>query len=247
MKSNDTPKRRFALPAFNPVDKALLGVLALLIAVLVALSILQRCGLSLINGTVMLYLPFVALFVLLGWGGYALVRRIKRSGVKVAVCSVLVLVLLLAMLWVFTNIASLAFFVTPKRYTTITSPSGARKLVVLRVFDGDEDLIEARKAARLEADPAGSDELLPEDLCQLYAAYPQVMGLFYRNDADVEGELRLAYMDQSARVVSTEDEATTGGPTHGTLMVEWLDDEATAHFFVENPGVSEGGDFYVRF
>ena len=41
--------------------------------------------------------------------------------------------------------------------------------------------------------------------------------------------------------------AEEGALPVGTLKLEWLDDEATAHFFVENPGPEEGGDLYVRF
>ena len=30
-------------------------------------------------------------------------------------------------------------------------------------------------------------------------------------------------------------------------MLEWLDDEATAHFYVKDPGTAEGGECTVRF
>ena len=33
----------------------------------------------------------------------------------------------------------------------------------------------------------------------------------------------------------------------GTMMVEWLEDESVAHFYVDNPGVAEGGELFVRF
>ena len=30
-------------------------------------------------------------------------------------------------------------------------------------------------------------------------------------------------------------------------MVEWLNDEKTAHFFVEDPDIADGGDWYINF
>ena len=217
--------RRFSLSAMRMSDKIILGALATLVVVLIALSIMQRCGLSLINGALMMYLPFVALFLLIGWGVYALVRRLKNRVAKIV--------------WVFTGLASLVFFVVPQRYAVVKSPSGARELVVLRVFDSDQDRVSARQAARLAANPDSPEALRPGDLCQIYSAFPRALGVFYRSNADVEGELRLAYSDPA----SPEE----GALPVGTLKLEWLDDEATAHFFVENPGPEEGGDLYVRF
>ena len=33
----------------------------------------------------------------------------------------------------------------------------------------------------------------------------------------------------------------------GTMMLEWLEDDTVAHFYVENAGVAEGGECTVRF
>lgn len=231
--------RRFSLSAMRMSDKIILGALATLVVVLIVLSIMQRCGLSLINGALMMYLPFVALFLLIGWGVYALVRRLKNRVAKIAVTSLAVLAIFLGVVWVFTGLASLVFFVVPQRYAVVKSPSGARELVVLRVFDSDQDRVSARQAARLAANPDSPEALRPGDLCQIYSAFPRALGVFYRSNADVEGELRLAYSDPA----SPEE----GALPVGTLKLEWLDDEATAHFFVEDPGPEEGGDLYVRF
>ena len=60
-----TEKKRFSL---NTPDKALLAVVALLILIIVVLGILQRLGLSLVNGTMMLQLPVLTVVVLISWG-----------------------------------------------------------------------------------------------------------------------------------------------------------------------------------
>ena len=33
---------------------------------------------------------------------------------------------------------------------------------------------------------------------------------------------------------------------HGTMMLEWLDDDTTAHFYVKDPGTAEGGEYTLR-
>ena len=246
MKFENSGKKRFAL---RRSDKIILGVVAALTLVIIALSILQRCGLSLINGTLSMYLPFLALFVWVGWGGYALVRKIGSRTARLVVGGVLVLLLSLVLVLVFTYIGFVGSITMPQRYATVRSPSGLHELVVLRALDPDEDRMESRRIARLEADPDGETEITVNDWGYLYRAYPQVMGIFYRSNANVDGEVYLTYYNG---VVPVDAEAGDGAESpekaaRGTLMLEWLKDEAEAHFFVENPGVAEGGDCYVRF
>lgn len=238
-------------PSLGTSDKVILGVLGVLILLIIALSVLQRFGLMPVNGAVALYLPMLALLVLVVWGVYALVRKIKNRTVKLLVGGGLAMVLLLVLVVAYTYASYLAFYAMPQRYSTITSPSGKRKLVVMRGFDTDDERQAQRKAARLEANPEDTEEDRIEDWGYVYRAYPQALGLFYRSDTDVEGEIYLAITDivsqsefESASETATEPQGET---VRGTMMVEWLDDEATAHFFVENPGVAEGGDCYVRF
>ena len=59
-------------------DKVILGVVILLAVLILALGLAQRFGLLPINGALVLQLPLLAVVVLLGWGAYALIRRIKR-------------------------------------------------------------------------------------------------------------------------------------------------------------------------
>lgn len=232
-------------PALRTADKVILGVLGVLVVLIIALSIFQRCGLMPVNGAIVLYLPVLALFVLVGWGIYALVRRIGNHTVKLVVGGVLAMLAVLLLVVVFTYISYMAFYVIPQRYTAVASPSGEHKVLVMRTFDTDEAHTEARKAARLEANPGDDpEEDRIEDLGYVYRAYPQVLGIFYKANADVEGEVYLA-IDAIATEEGADVQATDA--PHGTLMVEWLDDGATAHFFVDQPGVAEGGDCYVRF
>lgn len=240
MKAEKTGRRRWS-PGMP--DKVFMGALGALIVLIVVLSILQRCGLTPVKGEIMLYLPLLAMFVLVGWGVYALVRRIKNRTVRLLVGGGVAMVLVLVLVIGFTYISYMGFYVIPQRYTALTSPSGAHKLLVMRTFDTDEERVQARKAARLEANPDDGEEERIEDWGYLYRAYPPALGLFYRSNANVEGEVCLAINDYPAATEAAEAEK----PAHGTLMVEWLDDEATAHLFVADPGVADGGDCYVRF
>ena len=250
MNSEKESRRRIEL---SRVDKVVLCIVAMLVLVVIVLGILQRCGLTLINGMLMLHIPFLAVVVLVGWIGYALVRRISKRGVKVAVGGLLVLVYALALVVVFTYLSFMGSVAVPQRYATLASPSGAHKVVVMRAIDLDEDRLEARKAARLEADPNGDPETSIQDWGVVCKAYPSVMNIFYRSNADVEGEIYLTY--DASRLVSQEQSTEEGeegaAPAEplprGTLMVEWLDDENTVHFYVDQPGAGEGGECTVRF
>lgn len=245
MREESSKRRRL----FQRTSDRVLLIIALALAVLtIALSILQRFGLTPINGAIQLYLPILTLFVLVGWGGYALIRRISNRTVKLLVGGGLGLLLVLALLLVFTYVSYMAFYLMPQRYSVIVSPSGTHRLVVMRGFDTDEARMQQRKAARLAANPDDSEEDSVADWGYAYRAYPLALGMFYRSNADVEGEVCLA-IDEFAGGTQSEssDESAEPETARGTLMVEWLEEESVAHFFAENPGVAEGGDCYVRF
>ena len=70
---------------FRTSDRIILGVISVLALVTVVLNVMQRFGLALINQSVALYLPIAALVALLGWGAYALIRRIKGRMTRVVV------------------------------------------------------------------------------------------------------------------------------------------------------------------
>lgn len=239
-------KKRFVM---TTVDKVLLGAMAVMSVVLIVVSVLQRCGLSLINGTLTLYLPVLGVLVLLGWLAYRLIRKINNRIVKVAVSVVLALILVLGLTLVSSYLSFMAALTVPQRFAMLTSPSGKHKVVVMRQVDTDESRLNARRSARLEADPDGDTEYVLQDYGYIYRAYPTALGLFYRTNADVEGEIYLA-VDTAAEPAAedgAQDGAQKEAQAHGTLMVEWLEEESVAHFYVDSPAAGEGGECTARF
>ena len=261
--------------ALRRSDKIVLGVIAAMVAATVILNVLSRCGLTLINEPVMLFLPIVALLALIGWGAFALIRRIKSRGVKIAVGGFAVLAMLVLVTLGFTYLSFVTYTAMPHAYKTLTDPDGKHPLVVMWQFDSDaernETSVADRKAARLEAYPDSDPETLADDVTVAFTAYPKaLLGLFYRSNADVEGKVFLAYtgniaamnvVEPAAEEAPAETEATeaTGAEPeaeaepqviqtpHGTMMMEWLEDNTVAHFYVKDPGTAEGGECTVRF
>lgn len=226
MRETESVKKKLNL---STGDRAA-GVIAILLVVAMAvLAVLRSMHIELIRGEFMLFIPFLLVFLALGWGVSAIVRRIARPTLRTVVGVVLSLALVFLAMVAFSYLSFVATLTVPQAYNRVTSPSGARRLVVLRRLDDDEERVQARRDARLEADPESDPEIIADDWCYAFTAYPTAGGIFYRSDADVEGAITIAYA------------------SGGTLMVEWSDDEREAHFFVEGPGVGEGGDVYVRF
>ncbi len=226
MENTETRKPRFRL---GTGDRVVAIAVIALIVLSTALGVLQRMNLALIEGQITLLLPLLVLGLLLGWGISALVRRIRSRAVRVAVGVLLGLALFILALFAFSYASFVASMTLPRRYSTMTSPSGSKKLVVLRRLDGDEDRVNARRAARLKADPDADGEITVDDWGYVYTAAPQVARFFYRSDADVEGEVAMGYASKA------------------TLMLEWAEDERQARFYLENPGVAEGGEMVVKF
>ena len=238
-------------------DKVLLGVVTVLLVLTIVLNILQGFGLSLINQPVMLFVPVLALFVLVAWGFYALVRRISSRGVRLTVGIVAAMLAMLVMIVGYTYLSFLTYTVMPHKYSTLTDADGGHRMVVLWQFDMDSEHSEAsiaqRKAARLEAYPDSGEDTRGDDFIVTFQAYPQVAGLFYRSKADVQGKVYLAYtgnvgqMDYIEPAEGSDAEPVVIKTPHGTMMLEWLDDNSTAHFYVKDPGVAEGGECTVKF
>lgn len=248
----NTDKSQKKRPPMKTSTKVLLVIVGILVVVIIALGILERCGIMPVDGEIVLYVPLLAVFVLLGWGVYALVGRIDKRGVKVAVGVGLSILLMVVLMIAFSYISYMGFYALPHRYSTIAAPSGAHKLVVMRAFDTDESRMEQRRKARLEADPNGDAEFTLEDWGYIYKAYPQVAKWFYRINADVEGEVYLPVNDalvaRETQVAEADGEAPEADQSsHSTLMMEWLEDETVVHFFAQDPGPGDGGDCYVRF
>lgn len=211
----------------SALDRVIATALVVMAVAILALSLLERSGLYLIQGALTVYLPLSMLFMLLGWGAYALHRRIKKHRTLATVIMVVVLFLLLTV--VFSYVSFVTAITVPRKYAYSRSPSGAREIVILQGVDVDEARMELRRQARLEADPDSDPEMGAADMGYSYAAYPRRAAVFYNRNANAEGEVAIA-VDSEA-----------------SLMIEWLEDETVAHLFVKDPGPGDGGDWYLRF
>ena len=218
-------KRRLQLSGAN---KVVLIVLVLLTVVTVLINILKTRGLSLIHGELYLLLPLSILVVAVGWGAFALFRRIGNRTVRV-VAGILAAILLLVVLTIGMSYLSVVISLAiPQRYATVSTEDGAHRLVVMRVLDTDEDRVEQRHAARLESDPDGTEEITVEDWGYIYTAYAPVGKLFYRPESLLEGEVHIGYASRA------------------TLMVDWQEDATIGHFFVRDPEVCDGGEMLAE-
>ena len=257
-------------------DKIILGIIAAMVVVTIVLNILQRFGLALVNTSLMLFIPILALVVLAGWGAFALIRRIRSRVARISAGIIAAMLLFAVVALGFTYLSFVAYTVMPHQYRVLSDSSGGHRMVVLWRFDTDaehsQQTLEARKAARLEAYPDSSPETITDDVCVAFDAYPLASRWFYRSNADVEGKVYLAYTgnivpkdtlgsaEPPAAEAPASDGAADAAPAesepaeaevietpHGTMMLEWLDDGTTAHFYVQDPGVAEGGECTVRF
>lgn len=267
------------LSRFSALDKVLLGVITALVVATIVLNIMDRAGLKLANAALMFYLPVGTLLALVGWGAYALIRRAKSRVTKVAVGSIVAMVMMVVVMVGFAYLSIVTYTALPHAYKTLSDPDGKHKLLVIWQFDSDaernEASIQARKEARLAAYPDSDPETLADDVTVAFEAYPTALfGLFYRTNVDAEGRVFLAYTGNVAPMNSLQaadtpaptaapeaegDEAVGAQATpepvqpqiietpHGTLMLEWLDDNDTAHFYVKDAGVAEGGEYTLRF
>ena len=250
-------KKPSFLSALRRSDKILLGIVTALFVATIILNVMQRCGLSLINAPVILFLPIAALLLLIAWGGWALIRRIQSRVARIAAGVIGALALLLVVTLGVTYLSFVAYTALPHAYKTVTDPEGGHPLVVMWQFDSDaernETSVAERTAARLEAYPDSSPDTTPDDVTVAFSAYPKALGLFYRSKADVEGKVFLAYTGNiAAKDVIQPEEGSDAEPQvvetpHGTMMLEWLEDNAVAHFYVKDPGTAEGGECTVRF
>lgn len=226
---NGSEKAKY--PAFlsRLSDRVIFGLLGALTLVTALVAGLNRwANLYLINSALYIVLPAIILFGAVAWGVYALVRRIRRKTLKLVVGSAagmamfMLFIVLVLYGSVFINITM------PQKFASVKSDNpGAARLVVMRMLDGDQERIEARRSARLAADPEGDPEITVDDWGFVYTAYRQVGPFFYRQDTPREGEVWIGYKSPSQ------------------LMVDWQDDGMTARFFADNPGPGDGGEMTV--
>ena len=219
-------KKSKARLRLSTVDKVILIVLTVLMLLMAVVSIMNRFGYTLINGSLYIFAAFAGLDILLGWGGYALVRRFKNRTTRLMIGTLVSVVIFLLSVISVTFISMFSAVSIPVEFDTIVN--GDKKVVILKGYDVDEERMKLRLNERAKQNPDAEVVESAEDYGYCYYAYPKALGFFYRVDAETEGEV---YMDQNSEA---------------TLMIEWPD-ENTAHLFVENAGATEGGDWYLHF
>lgn len=218
-------KKRFQRLGQN---RTMLMVLAVLAGITIVINLLRAAGLTLIHGEYYLLLPLAILAVAVGWGVFTLIRLIRNKAVRVIVGVAAALALFILVMVGTTYLNVVISLTVPQRYATVSTQDGAHRLVVMRVMDSDESRIEARRQARLSANPDGDPEEAMEDLGYVYTAYAPAAGVFYRPDTLVEGEVYIGYASKA------------------TLMIDWEEDAAVGHFYVRDPEPGDGGEMRVR-
>ena len=218
-------KKNARRPRLGRKDRIVVYLLIALMVITLLLSGLNALNLRLTAGEIYLIFPLLILLLLLGWGLSAIWRRIKNDVARKAVGAVMVLVMILLVLLTLTFTSVFAGMNIPREYAVMSD--GTHKLVVMRALDADEARVNARHAARLAADPEGNPEMIADDWGFTYTAYaPAVMGLFYRPDTLIEGEVHIGYASKAE------------------LMMDWED--GVGHFYIKNPEVGDDGEMRAR-
>ena len=215
-------KKRFRLTGG---DRIVVWVLLVLLVLTVVLMVLNMMNLRLVAGELYLFLPTMVLLLLIGWGGSALWRRMKPGGARKAVGAVLLIVMSLVVMVTVSLVSMFASINVPHKYFTVSNEG--HSLVVMRALDGNEERFNARHDARLAAYPDSNPELIAEDWGYAYTAFkPALMGLFYRPDTLLEGEVYIGYTSKAE------------------LMAEWEGD--VGHFFIKNPEIGDEGEMRAK-
>ena len=206
-------------------DRIVAWTLMVMVALTIALLVLNALNLRLVAGELYLFLPMMVLLLLIGWGGSALWRRMRPGTVRKVVGAVLIAAMALVVMLALSFTTMFAGINVPRKYVTMTNEG--HSLVVMRALDGNEERFNARHDARLAAYPDSNPELIAEDWGYAYTAFkPALMGLFYRPDTLLEGEVHIGYVSKAE------------------LMVEWEDD--VGHFFIKNPQAGDEGEMRAR-
>ena len=209
----------------NTGDRFVLIALVVMVLLTLLINGLGVAGLRLVSTEVYVFLPLLIALTAAGWGVSGIIRVIHRPVLKRVVTVVLVIIMIGLVLLGMQYGSFVAGLTLPQRYAVMTSPNGQHRLIVMRQLDTDEGRVDARRAARLAEHPDSSQEYVAEDWGFVYTAYATgTMGMFYRPDTLIEGEVYI------------------GAASQGELMLEWEDDETVGHFYVQNPGPGDGGE-----
>ena len=94
MQKDQGARRRFRL---RKADRIILAVLAIISTLMIALIILRNNGLYLVHGEYYVLGPLVMLVVVMGWGVYALFRRLTGRTARMVVAMVGALVIMMVL------------------------------------------------------------------------------------------------------------------------------------------------------
>lgn len=215
-------EKRFRIQ-FTKIDKVFLAVMVILAVLMSVVEIMRRFNLELINGGLYLYGAYIGLFVMLSWGAVAIFRKIKNKTARIIVGTLIAVVIFLLATIVGAYVGLVVNITIPREYSVVSN--GSHQAVILRGYDADLERQEARREALLAENPESENT----GWGYTYYAYPRVLGIFYRSNADASGEIYQDYEN-----------------SQGQLMIEWPDED-TARLFIENPGETEGGEWILRF
>lgn len=222
------------LSGFN---KFMLIYISVLCAVMLVLSIMERCGLSLIMAESVLLGCILVVVSLAVWGAVALYRIIGNKTLRIVAGLLMAFVIVLLGSYAAAYVMQFGQLALPHEFATVMSASG-EKVVVLAAVDtgmGSEETYDATMArmdARREAIcAAAGEEVDPEEYPRgafgyAYTVYPKVMGLFYNKNADSQGVIY------------------RGCESEAKLLYEWSDD--SVRFYLENPEVGDEGEILLR-
>lgn len=220
-------------------SKVMMALVLALTFVLAALCVLDRVGYSLIKTDLVLIGSGVLLLCMIVWGLIALIRKIRKNTIRIAVGTLAFMALFMLSSVVMVLISYFGEMWLPSKYSVITSESGkdvvVMKLLDTGIYDGDNGVAaEKRMMERREfilsqpdAEPVADDEMPAGAYGYVYRAYPRVLGVFYKAKADCEGAI------------------FRGMESESTMRYEWRED-GSLRLYLENAEVGDSGEIILR-
>lgn len=151
------------------------------------------------------------------------VKRIWRKWIKVAVASVLCILVLTVIVGMYLAFTLILVTATPLHYTTLTSPAG-ENVVIMRSLSTNADMLAERLQAKgLDASQGPQSE---DDFGYCYTAHAPKMRFFY-NKESAGGTVEIGMISAAQ------------------LMYEWTDD-TTLRLYAGEPEPGDSGEILYR-
>lgn len=231
-------KKKFQMSKF---DKIVLIVLFVFGAFIGVINMLERGGYRLIRSEVPLAGALLLLLGLIGWGASAIVRIFKKKSGKLVAGAVCFAIVLVIGSLAFTYLGQFAQLTLPSKYSVITSESGRKAVVMMRVdtgMEGEEAFMattarmDARRDHIVSEDPTvviSEEEPYPVGAYgYVYTVYPVKAGLFFHEKADLEGAVY------------------RGLKSEAKLLYEWQED-GSLRLYLENAEVGDEGEAILKY